>query len=72
MSRTWDIGDPEPEDVDVVDDYTAPDFDPAWDVDESPRWVRTYKGDWKGYKNGKVYTDWGDLVRRWGPLTEES
>lgn len=62
--RAWDIGDSEPEGVIGVHDGTDN------DGDDSPRWGRTYSGDWKGYKNGgKVYLDWAELVRRWGPVT---
>lgn len=63
--RGWDIGDPEPEGVGSVHDGT--------DGDEgcSPSWGRTYDGEWKGYKDGgKVYLDWAELVRRWGPVEE--
>ncbi len=67
MTRTWDIGDPEPEpDVIVVLDGTDS------DGEDNPDWGRTYDGDWKGYKNGgKVYLDWAELVRRWGPVSEK-
>lgn len=70
-TRTWDMGDAEPEtDVTKVLDCTAP-ADPE-DAD-SDSWGRTYSGDWKGYKNGgKVYLDWAELVRRWGPVTAEA
>ena len=77
--RTFDQGDPEPGDeVLVLLDYTAPDHDEIFDHD-SPRWSAVAAGEtwasspkrWKGYKNGgKVYIDWPELTRRWGPLTE--
>gem|GEM_PF-5460742 len=65
MSRTWDIGDPEPDGVQGVRDHTH-------DCDQdNPEWHRTYDGEWKGYKDGgKVYLDWAELTRRWGPVTE--
>lgn len=65
MSATsWDMGDPEPDDVThVVDEFATE------DDDDSPHWYRTYNGDWKGYKNGgSAYLDWPELVRRWGPV----
>ncbi len=66
MSRIWDIGDAEPEDVSVVLDGTDS------DGEDNPDWGRTYDSDWKGYKNGgKVYLDWAELVRRWGPVSEK-
>lgn len=65
--RSWDIGDPEPENVGSVHDYTHP-ANP--EDHDSARWGRTYQGEWKGYKNGgSVYLDWAELVRRWGPVT---
>lgn len=65
--RTFDIGDAEPDGVTSVDDHTAP---VDWD-EEPSHWGRTRDGQWKGYKNGgKVYLDWHELTRRWGPLTE--
>lgn len=64
---TWDMGDPEPVGVGGVDDDTDGDCDGC-----SPHWGRTYQGEWKGYKDGgKVYLDWAELVRRWGPVTEK-
>lgn len=71
-ARTWDIGDPEPgEDVLGVLDYTADEYDPNdLECDDRPGWGRTYHGDWKGYKGGKIYLGWDELVRRWGPLKE--
>jgi hypothetical protein len=62
-TRRWDIGDPEPEGVTAVRDYT--------DGDDccSSGWGRTVRGEWKGYKDGgKTYLDWAELVRRWGPV----
>ncbi len=66
VTRSWDIGDPEPEGVNAVRDYTD------GDDDSSPSWGRTYAGEWKGYKDGgKTYLDWAELVRRWGPVKED-
>lgn len=69
MRRTWDMGDPPPpEEVTGVRDYTG---NGEYDTEDSSHWARTPSG-WKGYKNGgKVYLDWEELTRRWGPLTEE-
>jgi len=71
MTGCWDIGDPPPPDhVLVVRDDMGDDQD-----DDSNQWGRTRgnvdgSGEWKGYKNGgKVYLDWAELVRRWGPVT---
>ena len=59
----WDFGDPEPEGVLAVLDHTD------GDGDDSREWARTYDGEWKGYKDGsKVYLDWAELLRRWGPV----
>jgi hypothetical protein len=68
MTTSYDQGDPEPvPEVIGVLDYTAPAHP---DDQDSDRWGRTQHG-WKGYKNGsKVYLDWPELVRRWGPVTE--
>lgn len=69
MSREgpWDIGSNE-SDVSAVLDYTHEYTDDDYDCDSS-RWGRTVNGEWKGYKNGgKVYLDWSELARRWGPL----
>jgi hypothetical protein len=66
MSRTWDIGDPEPDDVDVVFDDIG-----TFDSENSPRWARTTDGDWKGYQGGKTYLGWDELVRRFGPVKDE-
>jgi len=65
-AEAWDMGDLEPDGVSSVVDFSgAEDDDP-----DSPRWNRTYQGDWKGYKNGgKAYLGWAELVRRWGPVT---
>lgn len=65
--QTWDIGDPEPEGVQAVRDYTAD----CWDSGDpnSPDWGRTYDGEWKGSKDGSIYLSWAELVRRWGPVT---
>lgn len=64
--RAWDIGAPEPDAVTGVHDGTDGDCDGC-----SPSWGRTYQSQWKGYKDGgKVYLEWAELVRRWGPVTE--
>jgi diadenosine tetraphosphatase ApaH/serine/threonine PP2A family protein phosphatase len=64
MQHRWDIDDPEPAHVGHVHDLIAEDED-----DDSAHWGRTELGEWKGYKNGgKVYLDWPELVRRWGPV----
>ena len=62
----WDLGSGEPpEEVQAVLDYTA-----EGEGEDSPHWGRTASG-WKGYKDGgKVYLDWPELVRRWGPVAE--
>ena len=62
----WDMGSGEPpEEVQAVLDYTA-----EGEGEDSPHWGRTRSG-WKGYKDGgKVYLDWPELVRRWGPVAE--
>ncbi len=65
---------PEPDDdVIGVTDYTGP----VQDGDDSVTWGRVHRAgeggehsEWKGYKDGnKVYLDWPELVRRWGPIT---
>lgn len=70
----YDCGDPEPVGVIQVGDYTEDGY--HLEDDDSFLWGRT-KSDWKGYKNGgKVYLDWEELLRRWGPvrstMTEET
>lgn len=64
-SLTFDIGDAEPENIVMLTDYTD------GSDDSSPVWSKTYTPrEWKGYKDGgKVYLQWDELVRRWGPLT---
>lgn len=67
MSRKWDIGDPEPADVDVVFDDIGDEYG-----SNSPRWSRTFTpGEWKGYQDGKTYLSWDELVRRFGPVSDE-
>lgn len=67
MSRKWDIGNPEPEDVDVVFDDIGDEYGA-----NSPRWARTLTpGVWKGYQDGKTYLRWDELVRRFGPVSDE-
>lgn len=64
--RTWDIGDPEPDGVIAVRDYTYAPHDHEFNA----HWGRTTNGEWKGYKDGNgIYLDWVELVRRWGPVT---
>lgn len=63
--RTWDIGDPEPEGVDVVFDDIGDEYGA-----NSPRWGRTVNGEWKGYQDGKTYCPWPELVRRFGPVSD--
>lgn len=67
-SRTWDMGDEIPTEVLSVTDGTEDDCDGC-----SPTWGRTYTpGEWKGYKDGgKCYVSESELLRRWGPVTEE-
>lgn len=66
MQRQWDIGDDEPEGVTHVHDDTDDEDD-----GNSSHWGRTDRGEWKGYKMGyKIYLDWPELVRRWGPVGE--
>lgn len=70
----WEQHEPD-DDVIGVDDHTAPDNE-----QDGYTWGRVHKAgeggphsEWKGYKNGgKVYLDWPELVRRWGPLTVSS
>ncbi len=73
--RRWDVGSEHPPvDVQVLADHTAE--DDVRDDQDSWTWGRVSAPDaggavWKGYKNGgKVYLDWAELVRRWGPLAE--
>jgi hypothetical protein len=75
--RRWDIGSEPPEPaVFALADHTV-EHDVRDDAD-SWTWGRVSAPDpvsgesvWKGYKNGgKVYLDWSELVRRWGPLAE--
>ena len=68
--RTWDLGDPEPEGVTEVNDFTAEDVDA--ESSNHPGWGKTNNGrGWKGYKDGgKTYMEWDELVRRYGPLTD--
>lgn len=74
-ARSWDMGDPEPDDVTRVRDYTDEFATP--DEQDSPIWGRVSGGfsgraSWKGYKNGaKTYLEWPELVRRWGPVQED-
>ena len=65
MRRVWDMGDPEPADVEEVFDDIGDDYG-----SNSPRWGRTHSGEWKGYQDGKTYLSWADLVRRFGPVSD--
>lgn len=60
------MGDPEPENIVMLNDDSSADCDCS-----SSAWSRTYTpGEWKGYKDGgKVYLQWDELTRRYGPLT---
>lgn len=68
----YDLGAPEPAGVDHVvecDEFGEPDV--RGDSANEPTWSKTTDGTrWKGYKDGKEYRSWADLVRRYGPLTE--
>ena len=68
----YDLGSPEPAGVDHVvecDEFGEP--DERGDSANDPTWSKTTDGTrWKGYKDGKEYRSWADLVRRYGPLTE--
>ena len=70
--RRWRMGDaPPPEDVTCVADHTAEGR--AQDDKDGWTWGRVIgdQDEWKGYKNGgKIYLDWAELVRRWGPVAE--
>lgn len=69
----YDLGSPEPAGVDQVvecDEHGHP-YIRHWAEDEDYTWSKTTDGTrWKGYKDGKEYRTWADLVRRYGPLTE--
>ena len=70
--RTFDMGDPEPEDVHSVVDYREDGYDPEYPEGWHPYWGRTEHHGWKGYTDGgKTYLEWDELVRRFGPLHEE-
>lgn len=70
--RTFDMGDPEPEDVQSLVDYREDQYDPECTTDWYPYWGRADHKGWKGYANGgKTYIEWDELVRRYGPLREE-
>lgn len=64
-NQTWDIYDPRPVGVTHVHDQSDDEDD-----GNSSHWGLTSDGtDWKGYKGGhKVYLEWSELVRRWGPV----
>lgn len=69
----YDLGAREPAGVDHVvecDEHGHP-YIRHWAEDEDYTWSKTTDGTrWKGYKDGKEYRSWADLVRRYGPLTE--
>ena len=66
------MGDPEPKDVLSLADYRKDGYDPEFDFCWKPYWGRTISNGWKGYDNGdKVYLDWDELTRRYGPLREQ-
>lgn len=70
--RTFDMGDPEPEDVQSLVDYREDGYDPEYPEDWHPYWGRTKHHDWKGYTDGgKAYLEWDELVRQFGPPHEE-
>jgi hypothetical protein len=64
----WDTGDQPPDDTviglcDYTDGQDCNGCSNAWGR------VTGRNGEWKGYKDGgKVYLDWAELTRRWGPL----
>lgn len=74
--RRFDVGSDQPDDVVIMADHTAEGM--VRDDHDSWTWGRVSAPDrsgggsvWKGYKNGgKVYLDWLELLRRWGPLAE--
>lgn len=71
IEGVYDIGTPEPDNVDQViecDEHGNPyERDPEGNNDFT--WSKTIDGTrWKGYKDGKEYRDWDDLVRRYGPV----
>ena len=67
----YDIGSTEPEGIDQVvecDELGHP-YVREWDDDADYTWSKTTEGTrWKGYKNGKEYLEWPELVRRYGPV----
>lgn len=65
----WDMGDTEPEGVDSVESMCGW-FDD--DYSEPLKFSRTYRGEWKTYLNGNMYLDWGEMVRRFGPVREST
>ena len=70
--RTFDMGDPEPEDVQKLVDYRVDDYEPDCPEGWSPYWSRTEHHGWKGYTDGgKSYIRWDELARRYGPLSEQ-
>lgn len=71
--RIFDIGDPEPEDVTSVIEVDELGHLIRFEDEGGSysTWARTSNGSgWKGYKGGKEYRDWPDLVRRFGPVME--
>lgn len=66
--RTWDIGDPEPPE-DVIGVVSMCEI---FDDEFGGRMVfgRTRQFGWKSYLDGKIYLDWSEVVRRFGPVCE--
>lgn len=66
--RIWDMGDPEPPEgvIGVVS------MCEIFDDEDDGRMVfgRTKQFGWKSYLNGKIYLDWPEVVRRFGPVHE--
>ncbi|TLK56298.1 hypothetical protein [Glutamicibacter sp. V16R2B1] len=73
IEGVYDLGSPEPEGVDHViecDENGNP-YERDPEGSDDPTWSKTIDGTrWKGYKDGKEYRDWGDLVRRYGPVID--
>ena len=66
MARTWDMGDPEPAELETVITSFGETED-GRDLD----FGRCSDGTWKGYVFGrKCYLSWPELLRRFGPLVE--
>jgi len=64
----WDIGYAEPGAEVVSVESMCGIFD---DEDCTPlKFDRTVHGEWKTYLDGKLYLEWPELVRRFGPVKE--